>query len=365
MPAPPLLPAEWGTRFFELLPDLLLVATVEGRVLRVNEAWTRQLGWPQEEVLAQGIELLHPEDRGLLAGLRGDLRGRGEVVGLELRVRTQDGRWRTLLVSARLAAEDGLVFAVGSDITARKQAEVLLEERSRQLSLSNAELERFASIVSHDLQAPVRKIMLFGDRLRSQFGEQLPPGARDSLQRIHAASERVHGLINDLLHYSRAASEPFQPTWVELDQVARTVLADLEETIAERHAEVQIDPLPRLESSRSLMTQLFQNLMTNALKFCAPGQRPWLHVSAEWDAQVARLHFQDRGIGLDERYAARIFGIFQRLHRPDEYPGSGVGLAICARIVERHGGVITVRSAPGQGARFTVVLPMQQPRAGE
>lgn len=356
-------PPDWGERFFDMLPDLLLICTLTGEVRRVNPAWTRLLGWAPGDVRTLCLTLIHPEDLGLVEGMRLELAMGAEVLGREVRIRTQDGRWRTVLWSARASPEEGLVYAVGSDITARKQSELLLEERSRQLSLSNAELDRFASIVSHDLQAPVRKILLFGDRLRSQYGEQLPPAAQDILRRIHASSERVHTLINDLLHYSRAASEPFQPVPVELDAVARQVLTDLEESIAHEGAEVQVDPLPVVESSRSQMHQLLQNLVSNALKFHKPGERPWLHVSAEWDDQVARLVFQDRGIGLDEKYGARIFGIFQRLHRPEEYPGSGVGLAICARIVERHGGIITVRSQPGEGARFTVVLPLRQSRA--
>ena len=356
----------WAQRFFRMSPDMLGILDLEWRLKKVNPAWERALGLPIDNILGRALNhLSHPDDRARFGAVAEELADGREVVGFELRLATADGGWRTVLWSASASAEEQLIYAIGRDITDRKQAEQLLEEKSRLVALSNAELSRFASIVSHDLQAPVRKIMLFAERLRALYGDQLSPGAQEYLTRIYGSSERVHGLIGDLLSYSRAAANPITFQSVDLGVVVRQVLSDLEEVIHEKGAIVNVGPLPTLESSRTLMHQLLQNLIGNALKFHKKDEVPRVEVSAEWDTRVARITVRDHGIGLDERYAPRIFGIFQRLHRAEEYGGNGVGLAICARIAERHGGLITVRSQPGEGARFQVVLPIHQPIPGE
>lgn len=245
------------------------------------------------------------------------------------------------------------------------------------LELSNRELEQFAYVASHDLQEPLRKIQAFGDRLKVKAAPQLSDDARDYLARMQSAASRMQTLINDLLAFSRVTSkaQPFVP--VQLGQVAREVLADLETRIEQSGGQVEVGPLPTLMADPLQMRQLLQNLIGNALKFHRPEVPPLVRVTAETMTAVppatqsalapqpfCRLAVADNGIGFDQKYGDRIFNVFQRLHGRGQYEGSGVGLAICRKIVERHGGTIAASSIPGEGTTFVVMLPLQhdQPR---
>jgi len=241
---------------------------------------------------------------------------------------------------------------------ARDQAEAELRRYAAELERSNAELQDFASIASHDLQEPLRKVTAFGDRLAEHLAAILDETGKDYLQRMQNAAERMSRLLQALLEYSRVGTraQPFQA--VDLAQLMFGVLADLEVGVQESQARVQVGSLPVLQADRLQMHQLLQNLVSNALKFHRPGVPPQVVVESTpvpgdgWEITVS-----DNGIGFDERYLDRIFRPFQRLHGRSEFQGTGMGLAICRKIVSRHGGTITARSQPGQGSRFVVTLP--------
>ena len=256
------------------------------------------------------------------------------------------------------------------EIVDRKRAEHQLQVFNAQLDRSNRELQDFAYVASHDLQEPLRKIQAFGDRLKSKFGEALAEQGRDYLERMQNAAGRMQDLIVALLTYSRVTTkaQPFVP--VDLAKVTPEVLADLEVRIEQLEGRVEIGSLPVIEADPTQIRQLLQNLIGNALKFHQPGVPPVVRVDAQilaghspephlCNGQLCELTVADNGIGFDEKYLDRIFAVFQRLHGRDAYEGTGVGLAVCRKIAERHGGSITAKSAPGQGATFIVRLPVK------
>jgi signal transduction histidine kinase len=252
-----------------------------------------------------------------------------------------------------------------------KRSNEELQSYAQRLERSNKELQDFASVASHDLQEPLRKIQAFSDRLRSRAIDSLEPQARDYLDRIQNAASRMQTLINDLLTYARVATkgQPFIPT--DLCTVTNEVISDLEVRIEQVQGKVEIGPLPRLDADPLQLRQLMQNLIGNALKYKRPDVPPIVKVSeiqptilsaASPDAtprEFCQIVVQDNGIGFDQIYAEKIFTIFQRLHGRTEYEGTGVGLAVCRKIVERHGGTITATGTPGQGSTFTVTLPIR------
>lgn len=245
------------------------------------------------------------------------------------------------------------------DVTERRRAQEQLQRTLAQLRQRNRELQDFAFVASHDLQEPLRKIRTFCDRLLSRHAAELPDRVTDQLQRIDRAAQRMHSLIEALLDYTRVASrtEPFAP--VDLAAVCAGVVDDLEAAIEAAGAQVEVGALPTLPGDAHQLRQLFQNLLSNALKFRDPQRPPHVRISAgpvDGGAQW-RVLVQDNGIGFDSRHAGKIFSPFQRLHTRDAYEGTGIGLAIVQRIVERHAGRIEATAEPGQGAAFAVTLP--------
>jgi len=259
-----------------------------------------------------------------------------------------------------------LLDARDLEIHHREELEVEIQktERARaELERSNRELQDFAFVASHDLQEPLRKIRAFGDRVMTRNSEILDATSIRDLGRMQNAAERMQGLINDLLALSRVTTrgQPFAK--VDLNRVLAEVKDDLESRIASTGAEVKGVNLPTLTADPTQMRQLLQNLIGNAIKFRKEAVKPQVTVRALEAPRPGMVAFevQDNGIGFDPRHADKIFTIFQRLHGQGEYEGSGIGLAICRRIVERHGGVITTRSTPGEGATFSIVLPITPP----
>jgi len=259
----------------------------------------------------------------------------------------------------------------------RDHLEERVTERTRELARSNAELEQFASVATHDLQEPLRKIQTFGDLLATTSSEVLDENARGYVQRMRDAAGRMRNLINDLLSFSRVSSQvqPYAP--VDLNRLTQEVLSDLEALIAETGGRVDVGDLPTIDADAAQMRQLQQNLIGNALKFHKPEEPPLVKIkgrildgpgngaAAMSPAEsTCEITIEDNGIGFDEKYLDRIFTIFQRLHGRDTYDGTGIGLATCRKIVERHGGSITAKSRPGEGARFIVTLPARNSKGG-
>ncbi|HSC68932.1 MAG TPA: CHASE3 domain-containing protein [Cellvibrio sp.] len=244
-----------------------------------------------------------------------------------------------------------------------------LLQYSEELQRSNRELEEFAFVASHDLQEPLRKIQAFGDRLQQKFAGELDETGSDYIMRMQAAAGRMSALIDDLLSFSRVTTKQRPFVRVDLNEIMHRVMDDLDYAVEQQNAQVHIDPLPTIDADASQIAQVFTNLLINSLKFHAPGVRPRITVSCETNvasplAGDSRmwccLHFSDQGIGFEAQYAERIFSLFQRLHGRGEYSGTGIGLALCRKIIERHGGTITARSEPGSGAVFTINLPITQ-----
>lgn len=228
------------------------------------------------------------------------------------------------------------------------------EER---LKRSNRELQDFASIASHDLQEPLRKVQVFGDRINTKYGSLMDEQGRDYMDRMLKAVARMQVFINDLLSYSRVTTkaQPFTP--VDLQKTAAEVVSDLEVRMEQAGGRVDVGALPTVMADPLQMRQLLQNLIGNALKFHKKDAPPRIRLFMEKGPSQCRIVVEDNGIGFDPKYAERIFGVFERLHGRDEYEGTGMGLAICRKIVDRHGGTIVAQSASGQGASFIITFP--------
>ncbi len=270
-----------------------------------------------------------------------------------------------------------LLVRLDRSIVRQKETGKRLEDFAERLQRSNRELEGFAHIASHDLQEPLRKVMAFGERLKSQYMDALDDKGRDYLARMHNASMRMHILINSLLMFSRVTTkaQPFEP--VDLTGVAKEIVSDLEVRIQETDGHVEIGDLATIDADPMQMRQLLQNLIGNALKFSKKETHTVVKVYGKMiygsgsntgtyaaNEELYRLTVEDNGIGFDEKYAERIFGVFQRLHGRTEYEGAGIGLSICRKIVDRHKGKIATKSSPGEGASFIITLPVKQQNGG-
>lgn len=262
------------------------------------------------------------------------------------------------------------VILNATDITEERQQQSMLRQMNLDLQQSNENLQQFAYIASHDLQEPLRKIHSFGNLLQTQFGSQIGPDGRDIIQRMQAASGRMTTLIRDLLTYSRLTThrELFVP--VSLGRILDEIIEDIDPLLLDGKATVDCKELPTVPGDASQLRQLFQNLIVNAVTFRHSDRPPYISVQCRtlesnevppglWaQQQYVEISVIDNGIGFDERYTDRIFQMFQRLHGRSQYSGTGVGLAICKRVVENHQGIIVANSVPGEGATFKVILPI-------
>jgi PAS domain S-box-containing protein len=351
-------------------PDFIYFKDRQSRFIRISRALAGHFGLhdPAEAVGKTDFDFFTKEHaQQAFDDEQRILRTGQPIVNQEERETHRDGRVTWVLTSKEpLRDADGKIigtFGISRDITELKAANEKLRLYAARLEASNRDLQDFAYVASHDLQEPLRKIQAFGDRLRAKCGDALSETGRDYLARMSDAAARMQTLINDLLSFSRVTTkaQPFAP--VDLDKVLREVLSDLEVRIEQTGARVETGPLGAIDADALQMRQLLQNLIGNALKFHKENEPPVIRVTGqrlngEWPPRL-QITVTDNGIGFEPKYADRIFGIFQRLHGRGQYEGSGVGLAICKKIAERHGGVITAQSAPGDGATFVVTLPVE------
>lgn len=335
-----------------------------GAIIHVNDKFCEISKYAREELLGENHRIINSgyHDHEFFVKMWRTISS-GQIWEGEIRNRAKDGSlyWVNTCIVPFLdeVGQPYQYVSIRYEITQRKYAEEQLRIFADRLERSNRELQDFASIAAHDLQEPLRKIQTFGDRLNQRFGSGLEADGRDYLERMLSAAQRMRKLIDDLLTYSRVTTKtrPFEPT--DLGQVVKEVLSDLEVRIELVKARVDVQPLPTIDCDPSQMRQLFQNLIANAVKFHKPGVQPVVTISARLEKGRCEILVEDNGIGFDEKYLDRIFTIFQRLHGRQEYEGTGVGLAVCRRIVERHGGSLTAKSQPDHGACFIVTLPTQ------
>lgn len=363
---------------------------LQGRATFVNPAAARITGWKIEEMIGKmEEEIFFPPKSKAAAAISSLLKNEnGECLPEQTFYRKDGTRFPVEYVRTIIREQDKAVGAVVmfKDVTERKIAEDRLAHKAAELARSNGELEQFAFVASHDLQEPLRKIQAFGDRLKTKCEAVQLVDGRDYLERMQNAAARMQTLINDLLAFSRVirASQPFVP--VSLGSIVKEVLIDLELRIERSKAQVHVGELPTIDADPTQMRQLFQNLLGNALKFQPADAVPVITIEARLvtrdvicedaglpippptispDGQFCLMTIKDNGIGFEEQYLEKIFAAFQRLHGRNEYEGTGVGLAVCRRIADRHQGIITARSEPGSGATFIVILPTRQPKVEE
>lgn len=344
---------------------IVAITDQTGKITHVNDKFCEVSKYSREELIGKNHRIIssghHPKEFfiALWQCISGGNYWEGEICN-----RAKDGTlyWVNTTICPFLN-EKGKPYqyvSIRYEITQRKTAEEQLNVMVGRLERSNRELQDFASIAAHDLQEPLRKIQTFGDRLKTKLASTISEDSNDYLNRMLVSAGRMRKLIDDLLTYSRVTSKgnPFRK--IDLNRVVNEVVSDLEIAIESSKGTVTVEDLPEIDADPSQMRQLFQNLISNGLKFHSSGDVPRVSLSAKMVGKNCELSVTDSGIGFDEKYLDRIFTIFQRLHGRQEYEGTGVGLAVCRRIVERHGGTITAKSVEGKGATFIITLPLKQ-----
>jgi PAS domain S-box-containing protein len=358
----------------DLAHDAAFLSDTEARITYWNAGAEQTYGYTAAEALGRvSYELLHTEFPEPLAGIKAKMTRDGRWDG-ELVQRRSDGR--AVVVMSRWAAyrgSDGSLLGAlqaNRDITSRKRVDAELVRRARELeqanvslARSNEELEQFAYIASHDLSEPLRAISGPISLLGRRYHDQLDSEADQFIEFAVDGCRRMQAMIDDLLTYSRAGRGG-EPQPVDCNLLLNTVMGELAPRITETRAIVRVDPLPTLDAQPIPLLQVFRNLVSNALKFVAPGVAPEVAVSAERIGDEWRFSVTDNGIGVEPRHRERIFGMFKRLHTRAAYSGSGIGLALCKRIILREEGRIGVEDAPsGQGSRFWFTLPLSSKEA--
>jgi PAS domain S-box-containing protein len=369
----------------EAIPDILFVMNLETKELvYINHSFEEKMGYKPTQIKnfkQPFFDIVYEEDKPALLAYLEEMKGLsdGVVQETEYRLKAADGtlHWfRDRNTAFRRNREGRMVEKIGiaQDITEARKAEQALKESNLSLRYANENLQRFASIASHDLQEPLRKLKLFASILR-RFQEQLPEEAKEIILKIHLTSERMSQLIREVLQFSKIAYAPREFVPTDLDTILQNVLSDLELLFQETGTRIQYyNKLPEIDAIPLQIYQLFYNLLTNAVKFRKKDVKPVIGIAfeplshdqvrannnLEPHRNYVDIVFSDNGIGFDTQYAEQIFQIFERLHSVQEYEGTGVGLALCKKIMENHSGEIYAISAEGAGAAFHILLPVKQ-----
>jgi PAS domain S-box-containing protein len=347
----------------EAAPDAMVVVDQSGKIVLVNLQAEKQFGYRRDRLLGREVKDIIPEgfaERLIADGLRSAEEASTQQIGagIELLGRREDGsEFPIELMLSPLESVDGvLVTAAIRDITERKKADALLQQKMEELHRSNEELQQFAYIASHDLQEPLRMVASFTQLLSRRYTGKLDSDADEFIGFAVDGVRRMQRLIQDLLAFSRVDTKGTKLGETSTEEALRQALLNLGGAISESGALVTHDPLPAVVGDELQLIQLFQNLVGNAIKYQDRGI-PKVHISAAKNADEKWIFsVNDNGLGIDPKYFNRIFGMFQRLHKREEFAGTGIGLAICKKIVERHGGSILVESQLGQGSTFSFTL---------
>jgi PAS domain S-box-containing protein len=351
----------------EAAPDAMVVVNQVGEIVLLNLQAEKQFGYRRDELLGQKVTNIIPEgfaERLIADGLRSaeDALAQQIGTGIELVARRKNGSEFPieLMLSPLRSAEGTLVTAAIRDITARQTAAANLLQKVGELKRSNEELEQFASIASHDLQEPLRMVASYTQLLSRRYKGKLDSDADEFIAFAVDGASRMQRLIQDLLAYSRVGTRGSDLLDISSEDALRQALLNLRSAIEESGALVTHDPLPAVSADETQLIQLFQNLVGNAIKYQGPGI-PKIHIAVARSSQKKwTFSVQDNGLGIEPQYFEKIFGMFQRLHKREAFAGTGIGLAICKKIVEQHGGRISVDSKPGHGSTFRFALAVSE-----
>ena len=341
--------------------------SLKGMWLTCNDKFCQIIGYDQEELRKMSIfDVVPPEETNNIKKTIDELlMANASYFSRETQCLRKDGLpvWVNVTISLVTSPSDEPLYFILfiEDITKRREIEEMLQNLVRDLAEANQNLEDFTRTASHDLQEPLRKIISFADRLRNSIGDKLDDREKEYFHRLENSSVRMKKLIEDLLRYSRVSSLPPEMELVDLREVVDEVLLDLEVSIERSKGVVEIKHLPKIEADNTQMRQLFQNLISNALKFHNKTEPPKIEIDSMYnDSGYWKILIRDNGIGMKEEHIKRIFRPFERLHGSSEFPGTGMGLAICLKVVTRHHGKITVKSSLGKGTLYAVELPEKQ-----
>jgi PAS domain S-box-containing protein len=350
------------SKAFRASPAAVSISTLrEGRYVDVNETCLKMFEYDRSELIgrcATEMVWVNPQDRGrFVEGMERE----NVVRNLEVKLRAKSGRILDAVLSAERVHLGGelCLLVITQDVTERKRADDILRERTLELERSNSDLEQFAYVASHDLQEPLRMVASFTQLLAAQYKSRLDAQAEEFIGFAVEGATRMQALIGGLLDFSRVQTRAKEMHPTDTQAAFETSLTNLRVALQESKAQITCDPLPTVLADRPQMEQLFQNLVGNAVKFRGR-EDPRVHIGARRNGKEWIFSVSDNGIGIDPRHQDRIFAIFQRLHTRAAYPGTGIGLAICKKIVERHGGHIWVKSAEGQGTTFHFTIPIAE-----
>jgi PAS domain S-box-containing protein len=347
-------------RGFTLSTDIMCVTGFDGFFKRVNPSFTRVLGFSEAELLASPfISFVHPEDIATTQRETAAITqtaGRDTTLVFQNRYRHADGTYRWISWISNPMPADQLIYAVGRDITDQKVIDQKLADYARELERSNGELQQFAYVASHDLQEPLRAVAGCLQMLGERNTDNLDERSLELMGHAIDGAKRMQELINDLLAFSRVGSKGISRSWIDPRPAIDKALRHLQVAISESGAAVTVGVMPKTWADPVQFVQLFQNLIGNAIKFRSE-RRPEIQVSGKEGNGGIIFSVRDNGIGISPEYHERLFTVFQRLHSRREYPGNGIGLAICKKVVERHGGRIWVVSRLGEGTEIKFVIP--------
>ena len=347
----------------ETMNDGLLIRNEKDRITYVNERLCQMWGYSRDEILDHPTTDFLDEENLIIVNEQWIKRREGGNDPYEMAWTARDGRKIPTIISPRPIFDgDGAFrgsFGTITDITSRKEAEETLARQARELERSNAELQQFAYVASHDMQEPLRMIASYVQLLARRYKGKLDEDADEFIAYAVDGAKRMQTMINDLLAYSRVGRVGGEMQSTDCERILAWAVVNLGAAIEENQAIVTHEPLPSLVASGGLLGLLFQNLIGNAIKFRGEDP-PLIHISAKLEGDEWLFTVRDNGIGFDVQYTDRIFIIFQRLHGMGEYPGTGIGLAICKKIVEYHGGKIWAASELGKGTTFSFTIPVTQ-----